>query len=212
VCSRELTELLGNPSPETRYGAFRALRVVDDRDVPGQSERPGDAFALHSVAPGSPPLVHISTHRRAEIVLFGEEPFLEPPFSFLAGPEFTVTAAEGDEHCTLSRFSARHGAKRKQCSLKVADVLKTLAEMGGTYPDAAELLRQADRNKCLSCPVAIDALPAAPAVQQLARAGQSDAGSRTTDGEILNARSDFSGTPNLFQRGPTRRPPRSSME
>src|SRR5262249_11223613 len=122
--------------------------------------------------------------------------------SFMAGPEFTVTAGDNDERCTISRFSVQRGAKRKQCSLKLEDVLRTLAELGGGYPDAVELLRQADTNKCMSCALAIDAMPEAPSVHQLARAGQNDANVRVTDGEILNARAEFGATPNLFLRGP----------
>jgi flagellar basal body P-ring protein FlgI len=205
VCHLQLRELFRSQSPELRYGAFRALRALDEHDDFVQGEHLNEAFWLHRVAPDSPPLLHLSTSKRPEIVVFGEEPFLEPPFSFLAGPEFTVTAADGDERCTLSRFSKTHGTKRRQCSLQVTDVLRTLADMGGTYPDAVEFLRQADRNKCLSCAVAVDALPEAPTVQQLARAGRDDAGLKSTDGEILNARAEFGATPNLFQ-GASRRP------
>src|SRR5262249_23095181 len=207
----QLRELLGSSSQELRYGSFRALRVLDDRDEFIRGEFLNESFWLHCVAPKSAPLVHMSTSQRAEIVLFGEEPYLEPPFSFMTGPEFTVTAGDSDERCTISRFSVERGAKRRQCSLKLADVLHTLADLGGAYPDAVELLRQSDRNKCLSCPVAVDALPEAPSVFQLARAGQSDPNLKTTDGEILNARAEFGATPNLFQRG-TRRLPRPGDE
>jgi hypothetical protein len=206
VCGRELYELLSNSSPETRYGAFCALRVLDEHNDYLHGELLNESYWLHQVAPGSAPLVHLSTNRRAEIVLFGDDIYLEPPFSFVAGPEYTVTAADGDERCTLSRFSVRHGTMRRQCSLKLGDVLHTLAEMGAAYPDAAELLRQADRNKCLSCAVAVDALPEAPSVQQLARAGRSDADLKATDGEILNAKAEFGAVPDLFRRTERRVP------
>lgn len=202
VCNRELTELLNNPSPETRYGAFRALRVADEQDIAAQGEYLNKSFWLHRVAPGSPGLAHLSTNHCPEIVLFGDDPTLEPPFSFLAGPEFTLTAGEFDEVCMVSRFSAHKESKQKQCSLKLYEVLKTMAELGATYSDAAELLRQADHNKCLSCPVVVDALPDAPAIEQLAHARQTDGSLRTTDGEILNARSELTETPSLFQRMP----------
>jgi hypothetical protein len=50
--------------------------------------------------------------------------------------------------------------------------LRVIAEMGGEYPDAAELLRQVERNKCLSCAVVVDALPSAASDLLLAAAGQ----------------------------------------
>ncbi len=211
VCHVKLQELLMSNSAETRYGAFRALRALDERDQVVRGQRLNDSFWVHQVAPGSAPLVHISTSRRAEVVFFGEGAALEPPFSFLAGPEFTVTAGADDERCTVSRFSLRNGTGRMQCSLKLLDVLRALAELGGEYPDAVELMRQADKCQCLSCPVKVDALPQATSVYDLAKAGQalkkgeSDELLRT-DGEVMNARADFGATPTLFEDGARRRP------
>ena len=133
---------------ETRYGAFRALRALNEDDPLVQGEFLNESFWLHRVAPDAPPLVHVSTTRRAEIVLFGEEPTLKPPFSFLAG-QFAVTATPDDDRCTVSRFPPQGGVQRKQCSLKLEDVLRTMAEMGGTYAEAMELLQQAHRCDCL---------------------------------------------------------------
>src|SRR4029077_6572454 len=96
----ELTRLLASPLAETRYGAFRALRALDDRDEAVRGEFLNDSFWLHRAAPGSPSLVHVSSSRRPEAVLFGGAVCLVPPFSFLAG-EFTVTAGADDTKCTI---------------------------------------------------------------------------------------------------------------
>ncbi|MBL8793059.1 MAG: flagellar basal body P-ring protein FlgI [Planctomycetia bacterium] len=210
VCHIKLRELFEAESPELRYGAFRALRTLDERDDSVQGEFLNEAFWLHQTAPQASPLVHVSTSKRPEIVIFGEEASLQPPFSFRVDPEFTVTAADDDERCTISRFSVKYGVKRRQCSLKLPDVLRNLAELGGVYPDAIELVRQAGRHKCLSCPVAVDALPEAPTVQQLARAGKGQADTGGSP-EILNARSEFGATPNLFSRA-TGKPVRPVFE
>ncbi|HYT89413.1 MAG TPA: hypothetical protein VEL76_11965, partial [Gemmataceae bacterium] len=61
---------------------------------------------------------------------------------------------------------------RKQCSLKLEDVLRKMAELGGAYPDAVELLRQADRRKCLTAPVVVDATPIMVPVEELANEGK----------------------------------------
>jgi hypothetical protein len=206
VCYVQLRDLMASPSPELRYGAFRALRALDERNDSIKGEYLNDSFWLHRVVPASVSLVHMSTSRRAEIVVFGEEPFLEPPFSFMAGPEFTITAGDNDQRCTVSRFSVQHGTRKKQCSLQLTDVLHALADLGGTYPDAVELLRQLERNKCLTCAVAVDALPEAPSVLQLARAGKADSSVKVVDGEILNARAEFGATPSLFQHSVHRTP------
>jgi len=193
----ELRKLLASTSTETRYGAFRSLRALDERDPLVRGEMFNESFWLHQVAPGTEPLVHLSCTRRPEIVLFGDEPRLVPPFSFLAG-DFTVTADKGDTHCTISRFSAEHGTSRRQCALQVADVLRTLAELGGMYPEAFDMLRQAGDCRCVSCPVAIDALPQAVSVYDLAKKGGEFL---KVDQEIRNARLEFGQTPTLFDKG-----------
>jgi hypothetical protein len=210
VCHIKLQELLASNSAETRYGAFRALRALDERDRVVQGELLNDSFWVHRVAPDSEPLVHISTSRRAEIVVFGDGAALEPPFSFLAGPEFTITASVGDERCTVSRFSPEHGTGRTQCSLKMVDVLHALAELGGEYPDAIDLLRQAEKCQCMTCPVRVDALPVATSVYDLARAGQAQKKGQAddvlrSDAEVMSARVDFGATPTLFDDGVHRR-------
>jgi hypothetical protein len=145
----KLTELLCSKSAETRYGAFRALRALDEHEAAVQGEMLGDSFWLHRVAPNAPGLVHLSSSRRAEVVLFGEDAELIPPFSILAG-EFTVTANAKDDHCTICRTSLQHGRSSRQCSLRLEDVLRTMADLGGMYPDVVELVRHAEPCKALS--------------------------------------------------------------
>jgi hypothetical protein len=205
VCHVKLRDLLASRSTEARYGAFRALRALDEKDSNARGELLNDSFWLHEVAPGSTSLIHVSTTRRAEVVLFGDDVTLKPPFSFLAGQEFTVAASQDDERCTLGRFSTSHGRMRRQSDLKVSSVLRLLADMGGTYADAVELLRQANQIKCLSCPLAIDALPEATSVFDLAQAGATGPKTPGNDAEIFNARADFNETPTLFQSTGRRR-------
>jgi hypothetical protein len=205
VCHVELRKLLASSKAETRYGAFRALRSLDEHDEAVPGELLGESFWLHHVATDSKPMVHLSSSRRAEIVLFGEDVYLLPPVQFLAGPEFTVTAGRADDRCTVSRFSAHRGSQQRQCSLRLVDVLHTLADLGGQYPDAVELLVQADKCRCVSAPLAIDALPQSTSVQQLAKAGRDDPEIQKTDPELLNAREEFGMTPTLFEKAGDRR-------
>ena len=157
---------------QTRYGAFRALRARNEHNVLVEGDLLNESFWLHRIAPQTAPLVHLSTNRRAEIVLFGEEPELQPPFSFLAG-DFTITAAAEDQRCTVSRYPVHGEPMKRQCkSLRIAEVLHAMAGMGGTYPDVVELLFQADKCKCLSCPLKVDALPVAISVYDLDKAGK----------------------------------------
>jgi flagellar basal body P-ring protein FlgI len=207
-----LTELLASPVPETRYGAFRALRALNDRDDVVQGELLAESFWLHHVAPGTRGLLHLSSTRRAEIVQFGDDAYLKPPLRLSAG-EINITAEAGDTECTVSRFSPHSHEKRHgYSSLKVADVVRKIAELGGEYATVAELLMQARRCDCVNCPVEVDALPQATSVYALRKAGQKAKAKadgqppETDDEELLSTRLNLGGTPSLFDRdGGTRR-------
>src|SRR5262249_40503553 len=141
ICHVKLAELLASTNPEVRYGAFRALRALDENDPALHGELLNKSFWLHHVATDSPAMVHLSTSRRAEIILFGEDAYLQAPFAIRTG-EFAITAAAGDSRCTIAHCSTEQGTSHRQCSLKLDDVLHTLAEEGGMYPEAVEVLRQ----------------------------------------------------------------------
>jgi hypothetical protein len=189
----KLEELLARPEAEVRYGAFRALRALDERDPQVAGEPINDSFWLHKAGAEGPPLVHLLSGHRAEVVLFGSAPSLAPPFSFLVGPEFTLTAGASENVCTVSRFSAKYGRKQRQCPLQVAEVVRAVGELGGSYADVVDLLRQAERTGTLACPLAVDALPRAPTVQQLAKLGADNPTLRSGAGADLGV------TPNLFE-------------
>jgi len=173
VCHFKLVELMAEPAPDLRYGAFLALRQLGDRDLQAQADLLNDSFWIHRVVPNAPPLVHLSTTRRAEIVFFGQEPSLVVPVKILAGPEFTITADEGDMNCIVSRFVMQSGkVYRHPCSLRLEEVIRTMAEMGGQYPDVVDLLRKAENRRCLNCSVHVDAIPQPSSVVDLARGGR----------------------------------------
>jgi hypothetical protein len=198
----KLRELLAAADPTARYGAFRALRALDEHDSAVQGEQLNRSYWLHKVAPDSASLVHVSTMRRAEVVLFGQDAYLVPPFSILAG-EFTITAAPNDQLCTLSLLSVQHGSRRRQCSLKLDDVLHCMADMGAMYPETLEMIQQAGHDKSLSCPVAVDAFPRGPSVEELAKRGTTDPDLLEGDPEILQAQNEMGPTPTLYERTAT---------
>jgi hypothetical protein len=169
----KLAQMMSAPDASLRYGAFRSLREIDPSDPRLQGVLMNESYWLHQVAPGSPSMVHVSTTRRAEVVLFGDEAFLKAPLKIMAGAEFTVTAEREDTRCTVSRFSLQQKTpERHQCSLRLRDVLQSLADMGGTYADAVDFLKQAHDNCALSCPLWVDALPQGPTVEELALGGR----------------------------------------
>lgn len=191
----KLEELMRHPWPRVRYGAFRALRYLDEHEPAVQGELFNRSFYLHRVAPESSGLVHLSTVGRAEIVIFGEDPVLMPPFSLQAGREFAVTAQQQDDRCIVSRFSAERGVQREYCSLRVEDIVRTLGRLGATYPDVVDMLLQAQQSRCLSCRLAIDAWPEAISVKELAQSGASDVQDNDSQEEET---AGFGMLPNIF--------------
>jgi hypothetical protein len=189
--------LISGREDETRYGAFQALRTLNPRHKLVQGEFLNESFWLHRVAPNAPPLVHISSTRRAEIVVFGEEPMLKPDFGLQAG-EFVVTASKDDDHCTISRMPLHGRPVRRSCSLELMRVLHTLADMGCLYPEAVALLQQADVGSVLSCRLRCDALPQATPVEELAALGQKKTDPRDAEAELIPAGQDLGVTPTLF--------------
>lgn len=200
VCHVRLADLLTSPGDdETRYGAFRALRTLNSRHKLVQGELLNESYWLHRVACNAPPLVHISSTKRAEIVVFGDEPMLKPDFGLQAG-EFVITAKD-DDSCWISRLSLHGGPIRRRCSLELTKVLRTLADMGCMYPEAVALLQQADTGGVLSCRLRCDALPQNTQVEYLAQLGKQKVDPRDAEAELIPAGQDLGATPNLFDNG-----------
>ncbi|MGH7200226.1 MAG: HEAT repeat domain-containing protein, partial [Planctomycetaceae bacterium] len=154
-----LRELLHEPSAETRYGAFRALTTLDENDPFVRGEDMQGQFMLHVLHTRGEPMVHLTTYKKAEAVLFGAEQEFRPPLALHAGRHIIVTAPPGGESITISRFEAGRPQRKKTVSLKIADVIRAVTEFGATYPDVAGMLAQADQQHNLPGRIEIDALP-----------------------------------------------------
>jgi hypothetical protein len=173
-------------SAETRYGAFRALWMLDPHDPFIAGERLNKDFWLHVLPTKGNSMLHMTQRKRAEIVLFGEDQEFQTPIAVRAGNHILVTSKPGSNGIVVSRFSARGDDQRKTVSRRVADVIRAAAELGATYPDIALLLVQADQQKNMQGRFEIDALP---------RAGRyfDRAGRRARIGRAAQ-------TPNIFDR------------
>jgi hypothetical protein len=168
ICRTKLAELLRCDDVPLRCAAFMALRMVAASDPPTRDGTPnrwingrllGEAFWLHHVAPHSSALVSYARDKRAEIVLYGDNIALVPPTKLLVGQDFTVAAMPGQDRCMVSRISVQTGEQQKQCSLRLDEVLRSLAELGGGYADAIDLLRRLEERQGLSCPITVCTLP-----------------------------------------------------
>jgi flagellar basal body P-ring protein FlgI len=169
-----LRELMSEPSPETRYGAFRALWSLDKRDpfirgeVLGVRQNPDGEeksrrnlgeYMLHVLETDGEPMVHTLTRTRPEIVLFGADQEFRTPMSVSAGRHIMITAQPGATTVSVARFQIGKPDERRETSMKVADVIRAADNLGATYPDIVQMLADASDQRNLPKQLAIDELP-----------------------------------------------------
>ncbi len=128
-----LRSLMDQADPNLRYGAFNALRTLDEHDpflgrvrllrdarpettddaelamrlysAPSrQSARLEDPFELYVVECDGPAMIHISRSRRREIVLFGRGQNLLTPVAVGGAGSILLNAALNDDRVEISRF------------------------------------------------------------------------------------------------------------
>lgn len=161
VCYQLLRDLMDEPSAETKYGAFRALWTLDQNDPFIRGRKLNDHFMFHVVDSKNEPMIHLTRHRRPEVVLFGAKQKFRTPVALKAGAHISVNARAGADTVTVTRFDLGEPDKKKVVSTEVAEVIETVAEMGGTYPDVAQLLTEAFQYYNVEGRVELDALPQA---------------------------------------------------
>jgi flagellar basal body P-ring protein FlgI len=182
LCKQKLAALLSSPITEVRCGAFWAMRLNRDHEEEApehrhpslRTEPVGKALWLHRPAPAAKQLIYIVVQGRGEIALFGEEVRLQAPIRLLAGSNFSVVVDAGDEVCTISRVASAASVRREQCGLALEDVLKTMVQMGASYPEIVDLMMKLRDRGGLPCPVARSdmALPEAAPLERLITEGK----------------------------------------
>jgi hypothetical protein len=185
----QLIKLMNVPEVAVRYGAFHALRTMDEYEpvlgrVQVMDEIPvdpddtdsmslairgprrqrvsrEDPFELYIVDSDGPPLVHLSRTRRCEIVLFGKDQRLLTPIVLGTG-SILLNAADGDETVQISRISSGRAGEedaKVEASLVLGDVVRRTANLGAKYPEVASILYSAYNQKNLPGGLVIDAVP-----------------------------------------------------
>lgn len=191
ACTDRLAELTACSDPSLRYGAFLALRLADENNSSARGMLINNSFWLHQLALSSSPMIHLTTDRRCEVVLFGDAPKLRGPFTLPVGSEFTVHVPASGTEATVTRIvKVKNDLEEKKIVCKstmLAEVLAAIGRLGGTYSEAVELIRRADRGQVLSAAVVIDAVPAELNIKQLAEFAQNDPTLTRANTEIVRA-------------------------
>jgi hypothetical protein len=152
-----LNDLLHVESIETRYGAFRAMRLRNASDPSTKGEVLGDQFRYHVIPTTGDPLVHVTRSRLPEIVIFGHEQQLKPAEFLFAGREIMITPADGG-NLKIGNFAAKDTVY--ETSPPVLDaVIRAIVKVGGGYADVVHFLHEARKGNCLEGRLAVEALP-----------------------------------------------------
>jgi hypothetical protein len=128
--------------------------------------RPDDPFELYIVDCDGPPLVHVANTRRCEVVVFGQGQKLLTPVVLGGGGPILLNAGVGDETIFLSRIGSDDPDSpdlRTSCPPDLGKVIQEAANMGASYPDIVGILKAAERQRNLSGPLVVDAVPVAGA-------------------------------------------------
>ncbi len=172
-----LADLTASVDPELRYGAFIALRLADENNPAIRGQQLNHGMWLHRVAPGSPGLIHLTSERRSEIVLFGDTVRLKGSFTLPVGSEFTVSMPEDDPEVKIGRIvpgETGPEVREAKCPADLHLVIGTMAKLGAGHAEIVELIRRADAAQVLTAAVAVDSVPRQFSVQQLATFARPD--------------------------------------
>src|SRR6185436_8178017 len=112
-------------------------------------------FALHCIASDGEPMVHLSTHRVPEVVLFDDQQRLRTPLTLWAGRHILLTAPAGSDEVTISRIAVGEDRQVKS-STRLDDIIRAVARLDASYPDVAQMLVQAQRQENLIGRLEID--------------------------------------------------------
>jgi flagellar basal body P-ring protein FlgI len=194
----ELTGMLGLPSAETRYGAFRALWAMNPDHPAVQGDRTVKDFAYYVLDMGGSPMVHVTHSRRPEVVLFGAQQHFQPPVAVTAGPHIQVTSPEPGQLC-VSKYMAGQADQKRIVSTSIDEVIRAIVDLGGTYPDVVQALQEAKAGGAMPSRFEVDALPSTG--RDIERIANETSGTKSAEGgKKPGANAAHSPVPGLFSR------------
>jgi len=153
-----LLQMLTSKSAETRYGAFRSLWTMNPDDPRIRGENFDGKFSYHVLDVDGPPMIHVTSSHRAEIVLFGTDHRLQLPVLLDAGQRIMVKGLSGGE-ITVSRFESGEQPQKRVVSTSIDELIRAVVELGGEYPDVVQMLQQAKETGALPSRFRVNALP-----------------------------------------------------
>ncbi len=159
-----ITELLNAESAQTRVGAFRALWTRSPNSPLVKGRNYGD-FSFHQVESSAYPMVHIAMSKRPEVVAFGADihitltqPVFTPADLSLANKKITVKS-KGNGELQISKFEVGKQDRFASSTTRLADLIRAISEVGGTYSDVVDLLQSLRKTDAINARVLVGARP-----------------------------------------------------
>jgi flagellar basal body P-ring protein FlgI len=200
-----LSDLLHAQSVETRYGAFRAMRIRNPGDPVTRGETLEKKFRYHIIPTTGEPLIHITRTRIPEIVVFGHEQRLKDVKLLRAGKRILITPLENGD-LRAGRYDPGQETRYESFPPELDKLIRIVVKLGGGYSEVIQCLQEAKQAGCLEGRLAVEALSRPDRKyyrddDPLHEAPEGDATEPSEEGAMLADRPAATPSPELFRDG-----------
>jgi hypothetical protein len=154
-----LRRLFDEPSLETRFGAFDAMKQRNDRASMISGRKLADVAQFYEVPSQGGPMVAVSLRRSPDIVVFGGPVSVSIPEFLMCGGGLTLVPDPASGGIQVNRIVTGRPDQKIVVPPTVSGLCRGIVHVGGTYGDIVESLRMLTEQQGLGGQLAIDLLP-----------------------------------------------------
>ncbi|WP_413430812.1 flagellar basal body P-ring protein FlgI [Crateriforma spongiae] len=155
-----LRRLMDQPSLETRYGAFCAIRRRPDGASVLAGQNVSGQFRLFTVPCSCQPAIVVSLRESPEIVMFGPDETIDVTHPlFGPGGLLIKQDPENPGQLRINRFLPGEDDRLAIVPANLTALIHGIADVGGGYGDVVTVLREAKDSGFLQQQLAMDPLP-----------------------------------------------------
>lgn len=154
-----LRKLFDEPSLETRFGAFDAIKRRSDYASFVGGRRIADVATFYEIPSQGGPMVAVSLRRSPDIVVFGGPVPISTPEFLICGSGLTIVPDLPSGGIQINRIVTGREDRRVVVPPTVSGLCQGIVHVGGSYGDIVETLRLMAEQNALGAQLAIDVLP-----------------------------------------------------
>ncbi len=151
-----LEQLLQDPEPDLRFGAFKAIRTRNPNDMSVKGETIGKNFLFVQV-PSSNPLLAVSLQKQKEVVLFGNNIAISLHAPISPTQLLTLTPVAGNQ-IKLSKRQNNGETHNVVVASDIVSLLRGFGMLRTNYNDVVHTFDQLAAVQALSTPVSMNPL------------------------------------------------------